>query len=348
MTRTWSCVRIRMSGMGLAIERREHQLPDDVVPELDRLARVHVDELGEVGALADEVQPVRRVALGRRSGAVSLVPKMFARDHPEGVLDRRTDARVLESGIAREQALADPQRRRVDALARGPSPPGEARTTASSTGRASVPRSAADLQQPLRLPDPDRRHARAERLERHVVVHAARVQAVVHALEEHVSRSQPGRPGRPGADLVVDRDVVPVSAIRIGREVVPPVACIRTSRSSGAAWLDPNGGARVLGGLQLGLLGEWQVAQVLPAMDRPRVGAGRAPLLAIERARPRRVRQLAPEPARLERPERLGLDRLERLVPVAPTGRGQRARIRLFLGSWVTSASPSASSSGGM
>src|SRR5207342_1528341 len=74
----------------------------------------------------------------------------------------------------------------------------------------------------------------------------------------------------------------------------------------------------------------------------------RTPGLAVERARSSRIGELPPEAACLKGLQRVRLDRLERRVPAAAVRSDQRARIRLFFGSWVTSASPSASSSGGM
>ncbi len=167
--------------------------------------------------------------------------------------------------------------------ARGPpgqDPPRERRSrdgvrrTASSRGPPATPRSDRISSSRRDWPTPIGRHAGAERLECAVVVDAARVKRVVHALEEDVARSEAGGPRRTRTDLVVDRDVGPGHrhAQRRARSCRRWPAFAPVARRGRLVRAEGRRGRQ--GRLQLILFGERQCLEVPATGDRIRRDTG--------------------------------------------------------------------------
>ena len=170
-------------------------------------------------------------------------------------------------------------------------------------------------EQPLAVTDAERDGRRAERLERQVVAEAARVEVVVHALEDDVARPAAHRPQRPRAHLAVVGDVAPGQPDPHRLAGRPAGRLDPDDPVERRALVDAEERAVRLRLGDLGLLHERDPLEVLAVPDVVRADAGCVEPLAIERAGRVVVGDLLGEAVVLETAHVGRGHRLDRLVP---------------------------------
>ena len=234
-------------------------------------------------------------------------PVLVARDHAPDVLDPVAIARDLEPRLAREVAADEADRARIETHPAGDL--GESDGVRRRRPDADrVPQAGHHRQQPFAVADAERDGRRSQRLEGQVIAETARVEVVVHALEDDVARAAAHRPQRGRADLPVVRDVAPGQ----------PDPHRLPGRAAGRLDADDPLERRALvhpeeftAGLRLGdlaLLHERDAGEVLDPADlvRPDAGGSRASRdrTGCWRGRRRSARRGARSPAGVHRPAR--------------------------------------------
>ncbi len=191
----------------LAPDRGVDHLALLTVRERQDGAVVGIDQLGDRETGATEVDAISLVAFAGVEAELA-GPVLVAGDHPPGLLDPLAIAGYLQAGLAREIAPAKPHRSRLDPESCGHlGKPDGVRRRRPDADR--IRDAGHHREQPLAVTDTERDGRRAERLEGQVVAEAARVEVVVHALEDDLARPTAHRPQGPCAHLAVVGDVAP-------------------------------------------------------------------------------------------------------------------------------------------